>query len=686
MKFTFLTLLSFALFAPVLHAQNGTTGGQNQQGKINWTVDPFEHALFVENKGQFDTVDAGGKVFYESHLGAASAFFTANGILFRHIETEKPDKEEDKDFDPDEGAPPKRNFYYLTAQWEGANANPTIEAGEEQSYYYTYPKGMDSTIYANVFKKITYKNLYPFIDVVYSFPGDSSNLEYTIIVHPGGDLSKVHLKYLNSKGIEVDATGKVIVKTDFATMTESSPVSYYLENNQQVNIKPEVSGSDETFAGTNLDNTKTLIIDPAIVWTTNPAFSVAPDYAFDLDYDNLGNVYVYGGGVYPFQLIKLSPGGVIQWVFNATLMTSTSNFYGDFAVDKHSLESYIVEGWNSGGGGGSRVEKIASNGAVVATYGGNVEMNEMWRIQATVCPPGFLILGNGTFGPFQAAMLDTTMATLNPANVLGAGVLNGNHDLGLIATDPLGGSAYSATSVSLNYPTIVPSDFVKMPIPALAPNNFLVPDKFAFKELLSISYTPGAQFDAMNGMACGLNFLYAYNGDTVKQINKASGAIINVAKVSNTPYTWGGLDVDVCGNVYVANDQVVEIYNPTLTLTGALPPLSGLIYDFVLGPYTSQLGYACGQGFVSQISLAAPIPTAITIQKGNTTCAPCSSVAKEATLMLCANPDSTNVTYRWSRRRNSPYRRAFVRKNLIQLLFSIGCALIFKDTVVTIPI
>ncbi len=144
--------------------------------------------------------------------------------------------------------------------------------------------------------------------------------------------------------------------------------------------------------------------------------------------------------------------------------------------------------FGSGGGGGSRVEKkIASNGAVVATYGGNVEMNEIWRIPAaTVCPPGFLILGNGTFGPFQAAMLDTTMATLNPANVLGAGVLNGNHELGLIATDPLGGSAYSATSVSLNYPYELSFSAIllRCQIPALAPNNFLVPDKFPFKELL----------------------------------------------------------------------------------------------------------------------------------------------------------------------------------------------------------
>ncbi len=103
----------------------------------------------------------------------------------------------------------------------------------------------------------------------------------------------------------------------------------------------------------------------------------------------------------------------------------------------------------------------------------------------------------------------------------------------------------------------------------------------------------------MNGRVLWFEtFLYAYIGDTVKQNKiKLAEPLLNVAKVSNTPcYMGRTLDVDVCGNVYAwPNDQVVEIYNPTLTLTGALPPLSGLIYDFVLGPYTSQLGYACGQ-------------------------------------------------------------------------------------------
>src|ERR1035441_8271635 len=181
MKFTVLSFLFFALFPPSLFAQSGISGGPTQQGtSVKWTVDPFEHAVFVENKGQFDTINSAGKVLFESHLGAADAFFTAKGILYRHIETEKPDAG-----DPDANGPPKRSYYYLTTLWDGANPNPTIVTGDKQSYYFTYPKGTHETYYANAFKKITYENLYPGIDVEYTFPEGSSNLKYTLIVHPG---------------------------------------------------------------------------------------------------------------------------------------------------------------------------------------------------------------------------------------------------------------------------------------------------------------------------------------------------------------------------------------------------------------------------------------------------------------------------------------------------------------------
>ncbi len=682
MKFTFYSFLFCVLFSLNLKAQNGTngtSGSQDQNGsKINWSIDPFEHALFVENKGQFDTVDAGGKILFEAKLGSINAFFTAKGILYRHIETEKLDFSEGKD--PDQNGAPKRFFYYLSAQWDGANPNTSIIADEEQTYYYTYPNGTHNTYTANVFKKITYKDLYPGIDVIYTFKNGTSDLEYTIVVHPGGDLSKVHLKYENTNGMQVDASGNVTVKNDIGILKESAAVSYYLENHQPVTVTAQTNNPDESFIASSLDATKTLMIDPAIVWTTNPNFtsSSGNDYAYDLDYDNLGNVYVYGGGPYPFQLVKLNSAGAIQWTFNATTMSSSTNFYGDFATDKKSLENYIVEGWNAGGG--ARVQKISPTGGLIATDPGNSGFNEMWRIESTVCPQSFVIFGNGTCCPDQAAMLDTTMTTIVPANILGATVTAGYHDMALTAADPMGGSAWTATTQSLLYTAVFNNYLVKVPLPALVPNNYAVADGYTFAEIGSIFYSATTTFNAMNGLACGLNWVYAYDGQTLKKFNKASGALITTAAVSGTPYTWGGLDVDLCDNIYVGNNNVIDIYNSTaLTRTGTLPALSGVIYDLAVAAYTKQLVYACGQNFVSEISLGPPPVSPITIQKGGSTCAPCSGVAK-ATLMLCGNPDSTNVTYRWSDGETTRTAKTLCT-GVDTVTITIGCDIIFKDTV-----
>lgn len=680
MKKTLLSIIPVLFCVLASTAQSGSNGTGPQDPKVKWSIDPFEHALFVENKGQFDTVDAGGKILFEAKLGAINAFFTANGILYRHIETAKLDFSDGKD--PDQNGPPKRTFYYLTAQWEGANPNPAIVADEEQTYYYTYPKGTHESYVANVFKKITYQNLYPGIDVVYSFPEGSSNLKYTIVVHPGGDLSKVHLKYPNANGMQVDGSGNVVVKNDIGTLKESAPISYYLEDHTSVNVSSQANNPDESFVAASLDNTKTLMVDPAINWTTNPNFTSTSgnDYAYDLDYDNLGNVYVYGGGPFPLQLVKLNPGGVIQWTFNATTMTASTNFYGDFAVDKHSLECYTVEGWNAGGG--ARVEKVSSGGLLMGTDPGNSGFNEMWRIESTVCPSSFVIFGNGTCCPDQAAMLDTTMTTINAKNIIGPLCTTGYHDMALTAADPFGGTAWTATTQSLAYIPQWNNYLISVPIPALVPNNYNVPDGFAFHEIASIFYSGTTVFNAMNGLACSQAWLYAYNGDTVKQINKATGAITKVIKVSATPYTWGGLDVDMCGNVYVGNNNVIQIYDPNLNLTSTLPVLSGIIYDLAVGPYASQLVYACGQNFVSSITLGPPPPPAIVITKGPTTCSACSGIAK-ATLTLCGNPDTTNVTYRWSNGQTTRTATSLC-SGVDTVTISVGCGIFYKDTV-TIP-
>jgi len=678
-------LFLFTVFYSIVSTSaQGTTNKNNnkeqapQIGQVKWTVNPFEHAIFVENTGQFDTILPGEKIYFQAKLGCIDAYFTSKGVLYKHMETAPLDFSDGKD--PDQNGPPARTYYHMTSYWEGGNAKATVDASldDKLAYYYTYPKGTHDTYFANIFKKITYHNVYPGIDIVYSFPEGSNNLEYTIIVRPGADLSLVKLQYSKCNGMIVDANGHVVVQNDLGTIKESAPKAYYMENHQTVTVVSQANNPDESFSVAGLDNTKTLVIDPAIVWTTNPNFvsTSGNDYAYDLDYDNLGNVYCYGGSS-PLQLIKLNPAGVIQWVFNATTMTASTNFYGDFAVDKHSLECYTVEGWNAGGG--ARVEKVSSTGALMATDPGNSGFNEMWRIESSICPQGFVIFGNGTCCPDQATMLDTTMATINPVNIIGPACTTGYHDMALTAVDPFGGYAWTGTTHSLIY-TTWNNCLIKSPIPALSPSVYNTPIHYSFYEISSIFYSTSLVFNAMNGLVAGRAWMFAYNGDTLKQINKNTGAITLQAQVSTTPFTCGGLDVDLCDNVYLANGSTIQQYNGnTLALTATLPAMPGTNYDLALGTYTSQLLYTCGQGYVCEISLGPPATIPIVITKIPTTCALCSGSAT-ATAMPCGVADTLNVTYLWSDGETTQ-TASHLCSGVDTVAVTIECGLTYKDTV-----
>jgi len=681
-KFTFLivTVLFSILNSSAQNSGKANTNPQAPQiGSTKWSLDPFEHAIFVENKGQFDTVLPGVQIFFEAQLGAADAYFTANGILYKHIETAKLDFSKG---DPDQNGPPERDFYYLTTEWQGASSNTTVEAADELSYYYTYPKGTHDSYIANVFKKITYHNIYPGIDITYSFPEGRKDLEYTIIIHPGADLSKVQLKYIGTSGMHIDGEGNVVVNNDIGMLKETTPVGYYQEDHTPVTINAQANNPIESFTAHNPDASKTLVIDPTITWTTNPAFTGgAYDYAYDLDYDNQGNIYAYGGGAYPLQLVKLNSAGAIQWTFNATTMTSSTDFYGDMAVDKHSLESYITEGWNASGG--ARVEKVNSHGVLMATDPGNSGFNEMWRIQSSICPAGFVVFGNGTCCPDHACMLDTTMASITPVNILGPTCTTGYHDMALTAVDPFGNFAWTGCTHSLIY-TTWNNTLIKSPIPALTPSAYQTPMHYSFKEIGSMFYAPNLVFNAMNGLVCGRSWLFAYNGDTLKQISKTTGAINAVAQVSATPFQWGGVDVDLCDNVYLANNKTIQVYDgSSLTMTSSLPVLPGTIYDLKLGTYTSQLLYACGQNFVSCVTLGPPATIPIVVTRTPSNCSACSGTAT-ASAMPCGVLDTMNVTYLWSDGETTR-TASHLCSGVDTVKVTVECGLTYTDTL-TIPV
>jgi gliding motility-associated-like protein len=691
--FTLFLLVSLHSEAQVTASGGNTTNG-NAGYKINWTVNPFDREVFVENKGQFTAdINNGDKILYGAQVGDVYTFITNHGIIYKYTEHPEvqmsPDRKHYKFVDPDElDLSLKPTEHYLIATWEGSGNNISTIAADEQTYYDTYPTAEKGTIRANVFKKVICRNVYPGIDVEYVFPKGKGGIKYTLVVHPGADLSLVKLKYKGAENMFIDKNGNVDIGTGWGRFVDHAPVSYYGDDNSPTISEYKLNNNEESFTVNNLNATKTLMVDP---WVTNWTDSTGAYYggtsgydgAYDVDFDYAGNVYVYGGWD-PFTLVKFNSAGVEQWSYNTTNFTEL--YYGDFCVDKASEKSFCLEGF--GGGTSALTDEVSATGGLILSFppAGTSSLDEQWRATYELCDHIILVAGGGTNVSMQGETLDTNLSTAIRTNILGAGTPL--HDFSLIATDPLLDVGYMATARSVVYPTVDDNDLVQMPLPSMTPVTYNVADNFTFEEVGSVGYIgPGTYLgskaaNGMNGMAVSPDWVYMYDGLNLKQLFKNNGNLNASATLpGTTSFDWGGLDVDLCDDIYAGNQSNVLLYNSSLTQTGTIGPFWGNVYDVVLGngvlsSIDSTL-YVCGKGFLSSVKLNTT-NTPVVLKTRTVFCSCNCSATGTAT--FCGNPDTVGVSYLWSTGQTTHTATGLCPGNTYTLTITLGCADQVQDT------
>ena len=639
--FTFVNVC-FLLFSITGYAQNISTQGNNsgitlgrkgEKFQTKWKTNPFDDHVFIQNNGQFDgKIKSGEKILYSAHLGKIDVYFTSNKVVYRYDKYyfQKP-------ADPHQDADDPKNFrheiHMLSAQWMNANKSVWLETNDEQKNYYTYPDGPKKSIKAGLYKQLVYKNLYPGIDAIYQFIDGQNGIKYSLVVYPGADLSKIKINYSGAKSISKNKQGDILINSEVDLLTEHAPVTSYLAGGN-IAFSNAVTGNIESFkAVESYDNSKTIIIDP---WQTDPLFTPW-DKAYDLDWDYHGNVYAYGGQPTggPLLLTKMNSAGVIQWTFNSF----SGSYYGDIAVDKVTGTTYVTQGL------GGEAYKVNTLGALIGTFPGNPNMNEGWRAEYDACNGDIVIAGGGTSGDDQAGILDTNMSSVNPVNIMG--VATNCHDNSLMTIDPNGTQCYIASARSLSVdPLHADNVLMKLPLPSLTPTIFEVHENNHFVEVSSITYAGKdiyneSETNAMNGAACSPDWVYLYNGDTVRRYNKITGAYVSGIPISpNTPFEYGGLAVDPCNNLFVGVRDSIYVFDSNY-VRQAKVSLSDTIYDLQLGQGTAL--YACGKGYVTQ--LINPYPATL-ISSAVATPSSCSACNGTATVNV--NCGISPYEFRWS--------------------------------------
>ncbi len=580
---------SLIFFATVTLLMN-TCSGFAQNSNNSWTIKQESRKVFIENKGQFPFIYSKqianeiktADVLYAYDDRSTMIYFTKNGVKFCLSKKILKDKDEDndkenllfqktslKDIDKShhqkelEERTEKWETNIAGFTWENTNPNCEIVAENPTEDYFSYSyydntgaqKDVDNI---NGYRKITYKNLYPNIDVVYEFyPTDG--IKYSLILHPGADISQVKMDYTGN--LKLKSSGDLHISTIFGNIIDHAPSAFYSDNKSSViNSYFVVKDKSVSFHLDAYDKTKTVTIDP---WTQTPTMP-SSHAVMECERDGAGNVYIIGGES-PMQEIKYNAAGTIQWTYNTPY--DTSNFWlGTFAVDLAG-NSYITAGSIA------RLEKVTTTSSVAWTWASGIgSTDEYWAI-AFNCDQTKLVVG-GTSGSMLALYgyifnINTSNGSIINSQLVGYGSMFAIP----IAIQEVRAitSCRSGRYYFLTLDTIGCID-QSLNVCANLPTIFKVDHGYHFSYKME-NYRPNNGNGAIESIKANRYFVYTQNGTSVAQRSLMTGAVItsvaipgglSISSLGQNQVGNAGLDIDTCGNVYVGSGNGVYEFDANL--------------------------------------------------------------------------------------------------------------------------
>lgn len=333
------------------------------QSKISKNNDYY----FYENKGQI--VDQDGKenagVKYLFHSAGLNVQLRSNGFSYDVYETKKTVNPNSSKFRKDHSVDAKTYCYdefnyenlFHRIDIELINSNKTaklIAEGKSADYdnYYNIPSKPKGVTNVHRYQKVSYKNIYPNIDLVFFKPNDTLKpIEYNFIINPGGKISDIKMKFSGAPVAVKE--NKLLMKLRFGEMYENIPNSW-IAGNKKENIHVSFNDLGDEIFGFNAPvnvSDKTIVIDPVPtrVWGSY-AGGYGEDYG-KIKTDDQNRPYLYGAttstsniatsGAYQTWLngqadafvMKLTSDGQRSW--STYYGTSKTDYFNDVTFDEN---------------------------------------------------------------------------------------------------------------------------------------------------------------------------------------------------------------------------------------------------------------------------------------------------------------------------------------------------------------
>lgn len=630
----------------------------------------FKNDVFITNNGQFfGWTDPTEKVHFAVSNGAEMFQFTSTGVTVRTTtikeQFQKKNTPENTDGEKNQEAGGRRPLVhesFAVMRWVGSNPQAKPEPSEKQSSYVTYvlktASGEFIGIKSDIFKKITYRDVYPGIDIEYIIP-EKGGIKYNVIVHPGADPSQVKISYTgNILKQELNSDGSFTVTTPDGPVTENAPVALR-EDGIQVKSAFKFENNVLSFVfPAGYDATQKLIIDPWVVTgLTNLTIS---QKGYTARHDNFGNLFVYGGGdplgsgTPAYQTAKYNPAGVLLWTFNGVLVTpnwssSGVSFFapGNILVDRTTSKTYIGQAYSNLGTQIIRLDAAGAYDNFVSIQSSSFEEN--WDFVFDCNFNQVYAMGGGTTSNINMGVVNTITGAVTASNITSSPAFNAGEDIVSTTIDP-SGNVYCFFACGMD-PAI--NNHIFRVNSTFNGNVWSVPSGYMnYTEGNNRPYFPASNFFTGNGhntLAANNSYVFYYDGFNLKAFFALTGTASGTPATlpGYNPLFQGGIAVDECNNIYVGGVGQIHIYSfsgSAFTQTGSISLGASLaaahVYDVRYDMATYSL-FVAGEDFVGVYSATASLAcNSISI----TTNASCSGVAVATVTTNINNPI---FTYTW---------------------------------------
>lgn len=319
---------------------------------------------FIQNKGQWDK-----KVNYRGDFSNGSFFLESKGFTVLMHKADDVVKMSEYTHGTSKKIYTKGNnpdtFTLHSAVYKvtflGANTNSERIPDKPSIAYNNYFIGNDPAQWAGnckIFGAVTYKNIYPNIDLRYY--SNKDQLKYDFIVKPGGNPASIAMRYDGATSISVKEK-ELVVETSVGDVKELAPYSYQtgLARSSAINAKYIVKDNVVTFKVDNYDDKATLVIDPQIVFASLSG-STSDNWGYTATPGPDGTFFA--GGISFASGFPVSP-GAFQTQFSGGV---TEGVFGgvDMAIFKFSADgSQRVYATYIGGSGNEQPHSMITDAA-----------------------------------------------------------------------------------------------------------------------------------------------------------------------------------------------------------------------------------------------------------------------------------------------------------------------------------